>query len=460
MCSLGCKALNRIFGLLLAGVLLIAQSSAFAQPKPAYTQQELDQMLAPIALYPDPLLSQILMASTYPLEVLEAAAWTRAYPGLSGDVAVRAVADRDWDPSVKSLVAFPQVLARMVEQFDWTRNLGDAFLAQEPHVMDTIQTLRQRAQAAGTLQSDERQRVFASGPMLVIEPARPQVVYVPYYDPHVVYGPWWWPAHPPVYWAPWPGYAVVHRPGLRAGFAWGSPIGVSLGFFFGTLDWHHRHVRVVHVNNYYYRRPAAVNHVYVRNAAPGRWQHEPRREAPAAAAIVRPIPVVPFTRMETRTEARAPQPRPDASANRIERREARPAENRPPAIANPSPLREPRSAAVLPAPQAAPQPVRIERREERRENREPRREARPAENRPHLIANPAPAPLREQRSAVVPVAPQAAPQPIRAAPDPRANGGGRVQPATPREHRRAANTSGNVGQPAVDARGRGGAELR
>src|SRR5262245_9167471 len=141
--------MKRILAALMA--LLIAVPVAFAQHEQqrTYSQAELDQMLAPIALYPDPLLSQILMASTYPLEVADAAQWTRANPGLQGDAAVQAVRNEDWDPSVQSLVAFPQVLQRMDENPAWTRALGDAFLAQQPHVMDTVQQLRQREYAAG-----------------------------------------------------------------------------------------------------------------------------------------------------------------------------------------------------------------------------------------------------------------------------------------------------------------------
>src|SRR5882757_1177057 len=125
-------------------VLLVSASVAFAQTLPAQrrapvTQQELDQMLAPIALYPDSLLSQIFMASTYPLEVVEAARWARANPGLTGQQAVDAVGERDWDASVKSLAAFPQILAMMDQQLEWTARLGDVFIAQEPQVMETVQ---------------------------------------------------------------------------------------------------------------------------------------------------------------------------------------------------------------------------------------------------------------------------------------------------------------------------------
>ena len=139
--------------------LLFAAFAAFAQIPPppagfppapppanllAFSQQELDQMLAPIALYPDPLLSQILMAATYPLEIVEAARWIAAYPGLRGDDAVRAVAAQQWDPSVKSLVAFPQIVKLMDQRLDWTQRLGNAFLAQQAQVMDTVQELRRR----------------------------------------------------------------------------------------------------------------------------------------------------------------------------------------------------------------------------------------------------------------------------------------------------------------------------
>lgn len=232
-----------LFAALLA--VAVALSPAQAEERKAFSQAELDQALAPVALYPDALLSQVLMAATYPLEIVEAARWSRAHPGIQGDEAVRAVQDKDWDPSVKSLVAFPNLLARMDENLEWTRRLGDAFLAQEAQVMDTIQQLRQRAKAEGKLQTDERQRVTEDGQTIVIEQANPQVVYVPYYDPYVVYGAWWWPAYPPYYWAPWPGYVVGYP-----GFWWGVGIGITTGFFYGGFAWHHHHVAVVHPHVY------------------------------------------------------------------------------------------------------------------------------------------------------------------------------------------------------------------
>jgi hypothetical protein len=256
-------------------------------PQRSYSQAELDQMLAPIALYPDALLSQILMASTYPAQVSAAARWSRANPGLQGDDAVRAAQYQDWDPSVQSLVAFPQVLARMGENPGWTQSLGDAFLMQEPHVMDTVQQLRRRAQAAGNLQSSEQMYVQQQGQAIVIQPASPQYVYVPYYDPLVVYGPWWWPAYKPVVWAPWAGYARPYRPGVSVGFWWGTPVGLSFNFFFGNVNWHQRQVRVVHPSAYYYRPHFAANHAVA--AVPSRWQHESRaREDFAERRAVQP----------------------------------------------------------------------------------------------------------------------------------------------------------------------------
>jgi len=254
-------------------------SAAFAQPevsvqgKPAFTQQELDQMLAPIALYPDSLLSQILMAATYPLEVVEAARWSRAHSDIKGDQAVKAVEQNDWDPSVQSLVAFPQILAMMDEYLDWMHHLGDAFLSQQAQVMDTIQDLRRKAYDAGNLKTSDQVRVDQQGQTLVVEPQNPQVIYVPYYDPTVIYGPWWWPAYPPVYWAPWPGYYV--RPGFVAGFTWGLGIRVGAGFFFGACDWPHRHVTVVNVNNFYYRPVVVSGGTTVTGTTNIVWQHDP-----------------------------------------------------------------------------------------------------------------------------------------------------------------------------------------
>lgn len=192
-----------------------------AQPAPeatpAYTAAQIDQWTAPIALYPDALLSQILMASTYPASVIQAAQWSKDNPKMQGDTAIQAVSGQPWDASVKSLVAFPQLMSLMGENPSWVQSLGDAFLAQPKDVMDSVQRLRLLAQQTGTLQSTPQQTVTtvkksapassstaatstsASPTVIKIEPADPQVVYVPTYNPSTVYGTWPNASYPPVY---------------------------------------------------------------------------------------------------------------------------------------------------------------------------------------------------------------------------------------------------------------------
>ena len=258
---------------LLIAVLALLAAMPFASAQSGqsrvatFSRAEIDQMLAPIALYPDPLLSQLLMAATFPMEIVEAARWSRAHPGVEGDAAVRMVQDYEWDPSVKSLVAFPQVLTRMDENLEWTQKLGEAFIVQEPVVMEAVQDLRRRAHASGQLASDDRVRIVEQPEAIAIEPANPEYVYVPYYDPRVVYGSWWWPSYPPYYWAPWPGYVRGYYPGDW----WGAPIGLSVGFFFGGFDWHRRHAYVHRVDNYYVR-PNATRYGSYGSITPGRWQ--------------------------------------------------------------------------------------------------------------------------------------------------------------------------------------------
>ena len=186
-----------------------------------YTPEQLDQMLAPIALYPDALLAQTLMAAGYPLEVVEAARWSQANPNLKGDAAVAAVKDKDWDVSVKSLTAFPQVLKMMNDQLDWTQKIGNAMIAQQKDVADSVQRLRAKAAAAGNLKSTPQQTVTTqpagSGSTIVIEPANPQSIYVPYYNPAWAYGPWPYPAYPPPYYPPPPYYGAALMSGDGTG---------------------------------------------------------------------------------------------------------------------------------------------------------------------------------------------------------------------------------------------------
>jgi Protein of unknown function (DUF3300) len=340
------RLLSALLALALAAPLppVLAQ----AQERTPYTQAELDQMLAPIALYPDPLLSQVLMAATYPLEVVEAARWSRAHAGLQGDEAVSAARDQDWDPSVKSLLAFPKLLARMDEQLDWTKRLGDAFLGQEPYVMETVQQLRRKARAAGELVGDERQRVVDENGSIAIEPANPQVVYVPYYDPLVAYGSWWWPGYPPVAWAPWPGY-VVHRPG----FWWGVGVGLSTGFFFGNVSWAQRHVTVVRVTPYYVRPPVVRRTVVVhRPIVLGTWQHDPSRRVVRRApeAQRRVAPAAPVERRIEKREPRGDERRDDRRGHLMP-----PAlRASPPAVAQARPQAPQRRAAAAPRQHAQP----------------------------------------------------------------------------------------------------------
>jgi Protein of unknown function (DUF3300) len=355
------RALAWLAAILATASLAVVQVSAIAQSLPEYTQPELDQILAPIALYPDPLLSQIVMAATYPIEVVEAARWSRANPDLQGDAAVRAAESRDWDPSVTSLVAFPDVLARMDENLAWTRQLGDAFLTQEPQVMETIQRLRKQARAAGSLVTDSRIDVVDDGSTIAVQPADPRVIYVPYYDPRVAFGTWWWPAYPPVVWAPWPGYAVHYpqpRPGVAVGFFWGPAVRVSVGFFFGAIDWPRREVRVVTVNNYYYRpvivRRDVRTQVTQINVAPGPWRHDPghrRGVAYREPEVQRQVAPAALPRAEQQPSAAAPR-RPETHTPTTRAAQGVQVDHGPPQVRR-AELRQPENAASRTATSAA-----------------------------------------------------------------------------------------------------------
>jgi len=278
---------------LLAGMLLCLPLLAFAQypppnqaPPQPYTQpptqqlsqDQLDGLLAPIALYPDELLTQVLMASTYPLEVVEAARFVKANPALRGPALDDALRDKTWDPSVLSLAPFPQVLDMMNDKLEWTQRLGDAFLADEAGVMRTVQMLRQRAQQAGNLQSNEQQRVFAQDRYIVIEPAQPQYVYVPVYNPTVIYGPWWAPAYRPWYWYPPAIWGYPPAPpswGYAAGFYWGSGWAVHRSYWgWARPNWASNNVNVhINVNNNYWASRPQYRERYPNGT--GSWSHVP-----------------------------------------------------------------------------------------------------------------------------------------------------------------------------------------
>ncbi|MCW9271879.1 DUF3300 domain-containing protein [Klebsiella variicola] len=322
-------------GLLAAAGTLYVQSrtpetvtEAAAQPAPAptptsppaaaqpvtttYTQAQIDQWVAPIALYPDSLLSQVLMASTYPDNVMQAVQWSQDNPAMKGDAAVQAVASQPWDPSVKSLVAFPALLAMMGENPPWVENLGNAFLAQPHDVMDSVQRLRTIAQQTGTLKSTPQQKVIvtaaapaptttaksntvststttAAAPaptqVIKIEPTDPQVVYVPNYNPASVYGTWPNSAYPPVYLPPPPGEQFTDS--FVKGF--GYSLGVATTWaLFSSIDWdddddHHHHDDDYHHGDYSHNGDNIninvnnFNHITGENL-PGNhvnWQHNP-----------------------------------------------------------------------------------------------------------------------------------------------------------------------------------------
>jgi hypothetical protein len=183
-------------GLVAVGTLPVPISALAAPAVPAgveiFSAEQLDALMAPIALYPDPLLAQVLMASAYPVQIVQAQRWLDdpAHQSLSGDALEQALRTENWDPSVKSLIPFPQVLSMMSAQLDWTQQLGYAVSTQEAAVMDSVQRLRRQAQNSGSLTSTPQQTVTSDGPTVIIQPAEPTTVYVPVYNPSVVYGDW------------------------------------------------------------------------------------------------------------------------------------------------------------------------------------------------------------------------------------------------------------------------------
>jgi hypothetical protein len=234
---------------LLFALLLLVPMNALAQTSDTTASksnllkpEELDQLVAPIALYPDPLLAEVLMASAYPLDIVQAERWLQSHKNLKGDQLKSALAKQDWDDSIKSLVATPDVLAMMSEKLDWTEKLGDAVVAQQPDVMDAIQRLRAKAQANNKLTSTKEQTVKVNQvqgkQVIAMESTNPDTVYVPYYDPAVVYGTWPYPDYPPYYWPPPPyiGYGL-----LAAGLAFGAGYALgswwSGGYWGGNINW-------------------------------------------------------------------------------------------------------------------------------------------------------------------------------------------------------------------------------
>src|SRR5882724_1108980 len=235
------------------------QSPAHVPPGAPYMQQtseQLEQLVAPIALYPDSLVAQILAASTFPEQVVEADRWGQSHPDLKDEALAQAVDELPWDPSVKALVAFPSVLGNMDKNLSWTSSLGDAYYNQEQAVMDAIQVMRRRAQEAGNLNSSPQQTVNTEGSDIEIEPVSPDIVYVPAYDPWVVYG------GPIVAWPGWYPYPGIWYGGPYLSFGVGFSIGYYGGYGWGWhhwgSDWHHRVVIHDH-DRYYSRSPTFYN---------------------------------------------------------------------------------------------------------------------------------------------------------------------------------------------------------
>ena len=265
-----------------APAALYAQDQQAPPPPPppgqTLTPDQLNDLVAPIALYPDPLLSQIMVASTYPLEVVQAYQWMQKNPGVTGAALTEAVQQQNWDPSIQALVVFPDVMKRLNDDVTWTTNLGNAFLAQQSDVMDAVQRMRAQAQQAGKLASTPQETVSTqsqNGQQYIdIEPADPAVIYVPVYDPVWIWGPPIWYPYPRWYWPP--------RSVIVGGVGFGFGIGIPIGGFFGVgwggwggWGWHPAWgSHTVIVNNTFIHR-YNFNTVNVANVH-GRteWQHD------------------------------------------------------------------------------------------------------------------------------------------------------------------------------------------
>jgi Protein of unknown function (DUF3300) len=253
------SVLSLILMLAICPQSLLAQQEAQPPQAPPPVQQtpdQLQQLVAPIALYPDSLVAQILAASTFPEQVVEADRWLQAHPDVKGDALGQAIDPQPWDPSVKALTAFPSVLGNMDKNLSWTSSLGDAYYNQQQDVMGAIQVMRQRAQAAGNLQSTSQQTVADQDSAITIQPADPEVVYVPAYDPWLVYG------DPLVAWPGWYAYPGIWFGGPYLSFGIGFDIGFVGAFGWGWgrwgFDWRNRYPIYNH-DRYYSRSNTFYN---------------------------------------------------------------------------------------------------------------------------------------------------------------------------------------------------------
>ena len=348
--------------LFLIGLVVLASTAVQGQPVVAANesiavvaplpQGELDALVAPIALYPDELLAQVLMASTYPLEIVMAARFVQQNPSLAGDALDQALRDQNWDPSVLSLTAYPQVLTMMNDKLDWTQRLGDAFLANQEQVMDTVQALRSRAQAAGNLQNTPQQTVTNQEGFIDIEPAQPEYVYVPVYDPRSIYGPWSDPVYQPDYWYPPPIYGY---PDLSSGIAVGIFFGAARRISHNHWGWAHANWRGHDIdvntrNNNFANRPQ-----YINRWRDGQWAHSPEhrhgvayRDNGSQDRFVRPNPAAIQAREPYRgRDLVPPQQAGSRPVPQPQQQLVRPAPQQP--FAGPVP--QPQEGLVRPAPQ-------------------------------------------------------------------------------------------------------------
>lgn len=265
-----------IVGIIAASTITNAQVSFAAVnqaqvtvEQPLMSQAELAQLLSPIALYPDTLLTHILIAATYPIEVIDADRLIKRNKHANSESLQRLAQNKDWDPSVSALLAFPQVLKKLSEDLTWMRELGDAFLQDEEQVLASIQLLRQQADEAGNLAKMDNVQIIREQKTIVIQPEQPEVIYVPYYDTRSVYGRWHWSHRPPIFWHR-PVYYSYHN----GPFYWRSGIHLAADFFFVGFHWHKRYV--MHHTPKYYRSYHSRKRVTTSHRVK-RWQHNPQR---------------------------------------------------------------------------------------------------------------------------------------------------------------------------------------
>lgn len=259
-----------IFYLSLLVSSLVSFTTIAEQEQQRFSDAELAQMLAPIALYPDSLLTHILISSTYPIEIIEAYRWSKKNENLNTEQKNQLLDSFDWDASVKALIPFERVLSRLSEDLSWMQSLGDAFLQDESRLLLSIQTLRKQAKLAGNLSQMDNMDIDYEDNNIIILPREKNVVYVPYYDSRIVYGSWFYSAYPPIYWQPHhSAYVSRHRP-----FSWHTGVHITFNYFFSAFHWHNRHVVVVspHRARYYNQRPRRLiaNGGYAK-----RWSHQP-----------------------------------------------------------------------------------------------------------------------------------------------------------------------------------------